>query len=104
MTNAEKYKEVFGFEPPDCPTWHCPSCPVFKECSEHHFSEIAHKWWNSEYKGGADMIKKITQKGEWIKIGEYGLAHKCNRCGEVEIAPKYFCPNCGAHMQKGGAE
>lgn len=50
MTNAEKYKEVFGFEHPDCPTWHCPSCPVFKECSEHHFSEIAYKWWDSEYK------------------------------------------------------
>ena len=53
MTNAEKYKEVFGFEHPDCHTWNCPSCPVFKECSEHHFSEIAYiKWWNSEYKEG----------------------------------------------------
>lgn len=59
MTNAEKYEEVFGFEHPDCPTWHCPSCPVFKECSEHHFSEISYiKWWNSEYKEGKKNDRK----------------------------------------------
>lgn len=50
MTNAEKYKEVFGLERPDCPTWNCPTCPVFEECSKEHFATIALKWWDSEYK------------------------------------------------------
>lgn len=55
MTNSEKYKEVFGFEHPNCPTWHCPSCPVFKECSSIKLSldatqECIQTWWNSEYK------------------------------------------------------
>jgi hypothetical protein len=50
MTNAEKYKEVFGFEHPDCPTWLCPSCPVFNTCSVKNLPDLASDWWNSEYK------------------------------------------------------
>ena len=55
MTNGDKYKEVFGFEHPNCPTWHCPSCPVFNECSSIKLSldatqECIQTWWNSEYK------------------------------------------------------
>ena len=54
MTNAEKYKEVFGFENPNCPTWNCPSCPVFNECFKTHSQSdalsLSTKWWNSEYK------------------------------------------------------
>lgn len=50
MTNAEKFKEVFGEKPnkTDCPIYSrgvCASCP-FKnkwDCEE--------AWWNSEYKG-----------------------------------------------------
>lgn len=39
------------------------------------------------------------KKGEWIKIGEIGLAYKCNRCGEVTVVPTKFCPHCGAAMR-----
>lgn len=54
MTNAEKYKEIFGFENPNCPTWNCPSCPVFEDCRRTHSQydalSLSAKWWNSEYK------------------------------------------------------
>jgi len=52
MTNAEKYKEVFGF-PPDtgnCPAEDCSVCP----CSQMKIKEIyecmTYDWWNKEYK------------------------------------------------------
>ena len=39
-------------------------------------------------------------RGEWIKIGELGLAYKCNKCEEISVIPENFCPNCGADMRK----
>ena len=49
--------------------------------------------------------KEMTERpqGEWLKIGDIGLAYTCNKCGEVNVIPTKFCPNCGARM-KGGAE
>ena len=41
-------------------------------------------------------------QGEWIKIGDIGLAYTCNKCGEVNVISTNFCPNCGAYMQKEG--
>lgn len=53
----------------------------------------------------AEEIEELKKpQGEWIKIGEIGLAYKCNRCGEVDVISTNFCPNCGARMKKGGAE
>lgn len=51
-------------------------------------------------------IKTLAERpqGEWIKIGDIGLAYTCNKCGEVNVIPTNFCPNCGADMMKGGAE
>lgn len=47
MTNAEKYKEIFGF-PPDkgsCPTESCENCPG------HLIESLCTcKWWDDEYK------------------------------------------------------
>ena len=51
MTNAEKYKEVFGF-PPDrgnCPAEECKICPI--NCSAGFGCENILKWWDKEYKG-----------------------------------------------------
>ena len=54
MTNAEKYKEVFGIEHPNCPTRYCLSCPMFNECYKTHSQsdELSPnaKWWDSDYK------------------------------------------------------
>lgn len=47
MTNAEKYKEVFGLTPDkgSCPTELCEDCPGHvEECI------CTCKWWDEEYK------------------------------------------------------
>lgn len=50
MTNAEKYKEVFGFRPDlCCPTLNCCDCPLNERCFNTD-GENALTWWNSEYK------------------------------------------------------
>ena len=53
---------------------------------------------------------KLAQRpeGEWI-ISEYvdtrrGFITKCSFCKTDTIGGGNFCPNCGAKMQKGGAE
>lgn len=49
-------------------------------------------------------------KGEWIKwnfktFGAMGdWEYKCSNCEKVYGGEYNFCPNCGAQMQKGGAE
>ena len=49
MTNAEKYKEVFGMEVDyaSCPTEDCTNCPLHGTCSVG----CTYDWWKSEYKG-----------------------------------------------------
>lgn len=55
MTNAEKYKEVFGIDvdPVACPTSRCKDCPCYEDTM---FDEVpfkchgSHGWWNEEYK------------------------------------------------------
>lgn len=57
MTNAEKYKEVFGFdvEKQMCPTDNCLNCPT--SCSR------CQEWWNSEYKGvQTNGIPRLAKK------------------------------------------
>lgn len=49
MTNAEKYKEVFGFEPDRsmCIAISCDKCPVYEQGS--CVGDI--DWWGEEYVG-----------------------------------------------------
>ena len=52
MTNAEKFKEVFGFEPfTICPSLLCSECPLEDKdkCGKTNIAS----WWNSEYKESA---------------------------------------------------
>lgn len=51
MTNAEKYKEVFGFDPDimGCPTFICTQCPLNGDKSKCN-GDMLSKWWTSEYK------------------------------------------------------
>jgi len=56
MTNAEKYKEVFGLpvDKSNCPTSDCNVCPC---AMKNELGEIScygastYEWWNKEYKG-----------------------------------------------------
>ena len=55
MTNAEKYKEVFGFYPSftDCICGDdCEKCPIDKGDLDYLscIDEFKVDWWNSEYK------------------------------------------------------
>ena len=53
MTNAEKYKEVFGM-PPDmksCPTYKCLECPCCEFIdNKYKCNSDARMWWISAYK------------------------------------------------------
>lgn len=57
MTNFDKFKEVFGFEPntkTTCIAIDCDCCPIAdwgsnKMCGD--CEKNIRKWWNSEYKG-----------------------------------------------------
>lgn len=56
MTNAEKYKEVFGMDadPTVCPTLDCKDCPCSKIDAYGDVACITgdvYKWWNQTYKG-----------------------------------------------------
>ena len=41
-------------------------------------------------------------QGEWLFVSRN--CWKCPYCQELTNEGKNFCPNCGAEMQKGGAE
>ena len=45
-------------------------------------------------------------QGEWIYTdNRWGLGDwECNKCHKYSNKDTNFCPNCGAEMQKGGAE
>ena len=45
-------------------------------------------------------------QGKWIFHNDYheNCRYGCNQCGNLNNIPHNFCPNCGANMQKGGAE
>lgn len=51
MTNAEKYKEVFGFEvdKSSCPTKLCKNCPLSDYKDEPCRAGYSYHWWDSEY-------------------------------------------------------
>ena len=51
MTNKEKYKEVFGFEPDRlaCPSNNCALCPLFSLPGNHFPYIIENEFWNKEY-------------------------------------------------------
>ena len=46
-------------------------------------------------------LRAYEAVGAWQMIGTLGLAYKCSRCGEPNVTPTNFCPNCGIRMKKG---
>lgn len=62
MTNAEKFKEVFGAVPA---TIHCPilyrkDCKKCKGYGRNNLDCRSSDWWNSEYK---EEVQKTETKG-----------------------------------------
>ena len=55
MTNAEKYKEVFGMEvdPTSCPTENCNNCPCRETDPNGRTISCSpgtmYDWWHKEY-------------------------------------------------------
>lgn len=80
MTNAEKFKNVFGLYATEL--WAMP---------EKEFLE----WLNVE-------IQPERPKGEWILITDNNGQHfTCNRCGTWRYHQgQAFCSHCGADMRK----
>ena len=66
MTNAQMYKKVFGFEPDmgNCPTHLCSNCPI-NDCDSGSATNIT--WWNSEYKGNANILIEVTERHIFAK-------------------------------------
>ena len=54
MTNAEKYEEIFGYEPDKgmCPARLCKDCPLSPDGRTTCPAGYPYSWWTSEYKGG----------------------------------------------------
>lgn len=111
MTNAEKFKEVFGHMP--CSLTECNDCPFLdttngeRVCNEEEY-------WDSEYKESTQTKKQIKKFGHWEKgkywsegcgMGEsYGYYYKCSECGKVvrggyDVCGRNFCSGCGAEMR-----
>lgn len=76
MTNAEKFKEDWGFEPN---VTHCPKigrescmvCPYAGKC----FEECASDWWNSEYQGKPTIPLGEPELSSGFELGyEHGKA------------------------------
>ena len=66
MTNAEKFKEVFGI-PPDkgnCPTECCEFCPIGSIGTKCVF---VCDWWDEEYKGSHAVKIEITEHHTFAK-------------------------------------
>lgn len=92
----------------------CPKCfidnaptvePDCKSCKQYDDG------YNYGLNIGYNKGKKERPQGEWIKAqGEwvtdtvYKIGFKCSECDGHFEYPYNFCPNCGARMQKGGAE
>lgn len=65
MTNAEKYKEVFGMDvdPSNCPSSDCIDCPCGQRNELGDFSCIGastYEWWRKEYKEVLNNGKEET--------------------------------------------
>lgn len=75
MTNAEKYKEVFGM-PADsdlCPTVDCTMCPVASRDSNGCMSCTGSQcvdWWSQEYKGNDTVKVEVTEVHTFAKPDE----------------------------------
>ena len=53
-------------------------------------------------------ISAEAVQGEWVTVNDVLDVYICDQCGEIyqiqNIPMWHFCPNCGARMNKGGAE
>lgn len=68
MTNAEKFKEVFGFYPDvDSCVMINPCCTCKYEDFNDLQSDCANKFWNDEYKGNDTVKVEVTEVHTFAK-------------------------------------
>lgn len=80
MTNAEKFKEVFGFEPAKdvCPDESCSIAKDYvKTHSPHSYScdDCIGWWWDSEYQGEPTIPLSVIEDIK-AEIEELGIWHE----------------------------
>lgn len=80
--------------------------------TENDIEKFRMIWQRATSKGLPTFIEERPQ-GEWketgYETGALGITYRqtqCSNCGWEHALPMWwnFCPNCGAKMQKGGAE
>jgi len=86
MTNAEKFKEVFGFEIEEN-----QCCAKIDTCSDTGVRyDACIRYWQSEYK---------EREYDWIEVhGDLSKFYICEKHGCRVEEPSKFCPHCGAKM------
>lgn len=97
MTNAEKFKEIFGIEPDcgRCNPFPCgPSnCKFWDQCNAGN--QHCASWWDWEF--------EEPRKGHWkydraiVRCSNCGRGYK-DAFGRTSAITYNFCPNCGAKM------
>ena len=86
MINAEKFEEVFGFEPnyAGCITAKCINCPLDGTTVLGHCN--TNEWWASEYKGECRMtVKELKDKLSKFPDDMEVFTKKTDFCGNIGI-------------------
>ena len=93
---------------------HIDNAPTVETPCEQE-SELI-KAYTKGFNTGVEIVKNARLQGEWITNGEFDSKDVCSvckkrfwyRCMTIDLNRIEdiwnFCPNCGAEMQKGGAD
>ena len=128
MTNADKFKNIFGLYATEL--WSMPEKDFLKwlnseavNCSEFpnnsdtisrqaaidaihnlyaiHGSEGSWIDQKDAFKAlnSLPFVQPERKKGKWLRSGNCIFPYECDKCGDTNERATPFCPNCGADMR-----